>query len=422
MASPKKKFGGGKIIATILGLVLLVGGVGAGVVLTQQQQLFQPKAAGSCTCDVNADPSGYATYSGTCVGATCQCNAGDSVISNSCTTTPTAAPTAAPTVAPTAAPTVTPSCAGDGACKNGRSCCSGLVEQYDSSCTSGSNPPFKCVATTTTCAEAGACKNGRSCCSGLTEQFDSTCASGSNAPYKCMAANTQCTQTNCNGTACTGGKTCTGSPGSCTCTGGGSCTADTGCSGHSTTSAKCVIGTGVTGCTINHYWCKGSQTYSNGCSDILVRSKIGGTESISENCGTEQIDISCPVCSLTSRDATNGSLQTYASYKHPDGCDTSGEPDYVCNSVKVYDTNWNPLTQAQLSALTAGTTIRLAISGTASVGVIDKAKFTVNGVERAEVTQKKPGGSEFYDEYVIPAGVTSFTISAKLHHDTFGWF
>lgn len=41
---PKKKFGGGKIIATILGVLLLVGGIGAGIYLTQQQQLFQQKA------------------------------------------------------------------------------------------------------------------------------------------------------------------------------------------------------------------------------------------------------------------------------------------------------------------------------------------------------------------------------------------
>jgi hypothetical protein len=44
VASPKKKFGGKRIIATILGIFLLVGGIGAGIVLTQQQQLFQQKA------------------------------------------------------------------------------------------------------------------------------------------------------------------------------------------------------------------------------------------------------------------------------------------------------------------------------------------------------------------------------------------
>ena len=46
VSSPKKKFGGKKIIATILGIFLLVGGIGAGIVLTQQQQLFQQKATG----------------------------------------------------------------------------------------------------------------------------------------------------------------------------------------------------------------------------------------------------------------------------------------------------------------------------------------------------------------------------------------
>jgi len=47
VAAPKKKFGGKRIIATILGIFLLVGGIGAGIVLTQQQQLFQQKAEGT---------------------------------------------------------------------------------------------------------------------------------------------------------------------------------------------------------------------------------------------------------------------------------------------------------------------------------------------------------------------------------------
>jgi len=51
---PKKKFGGGKIIATILGLVVLVGGVGAGIILTRQQQILKPRAENNCgaqNCD-----------------------------------------------------------------------------------------------------------------------------------------------------------------------------------------------------------------------------------------------------------------------------------------------------------------------------------------------------------------------------------
>src|SRR5258706_8399073 len=41
---PKKKFGTGKIIATILGIFLLVGGIAGGVLLTQQNQNIGEKA------------------------------------------------------------------------------------------------------------------------------------------------------------------------------------------------------------------------------------------------------------------------------------------------------------------------------------------------------------------------------------------
>lgn len=43
-SNPRKKFAGGKVIATILGLFLLVGGVGAGVMLTQQNQDIRENA------------------------------------------------------------------------------------------------------------------------------------------------------------------------------------------------------------------------------------------------------------------------------------------------------------------------------------------------------------------------------------------
>lgn len=42
--SPKKKFGGIRVIASLLGVLLLIGGVGAGYILTQQPQIFQGKA------------------------------------------------------------------------------------------------------------------------------------------------------------------------------------------------------------------------------------------------------------------------------------------------------------------------------------------------------------------------------------------
>lgn len=79
---PKKKFAGGRVIATILGLFLLVGGVGAGLVLTRQDQNPNEKAAGTgeCTKDTDCgDPNdGWECLRGFCVhnppGSKCENN------------------------------------------------------------------------------------------------------------------------------------------------------------------------------------------------------------------------------------------------------------------------------------------------------------------------------------------------------------
>ena len=97
------------------------------------------------------------------------------------------------------------------------------------------------------------------------------------------------------------------------------------------------------------------------------------------------------------------------------------EPNPVCSSVKAYDTNWNLLTGVQLSNLSAGSVVRFTISGTPA-DQIDKARFTINGVLKPETTNKKPGTNEYYFEYTIPTGVTSFTVTAQIHHLTLGWF
>jgi hypothetical protein len=55
--------------------------------------------------------------------------------------------------------------------------------------------------------------------------------------------------------------------------------------------------------------------------------------------------------------------------------------------------------------------------GTATGGVFDKARFTINGAQTPEVTAQKPGSSgEFYYEYTIPNATTSFTVTAQVHH------
>jgi hypothetical protein len=95
----------------------------------------------------------------------------------------------------------------------------------------------------------------------------------------------------------------------------------------------------------------------------------------------------------------------------------------LCLNIKAFDTNWDEITD--LSSLRAGDIIRFTVSGTTNSGNIDKARFRINSPTwRTDVVTKKPGTSEFYDEYTIPEGVTSFTINAQLHHTSsdINWF
>ena len=53
--------------------------------------------------------------------------------------------------------------------------------------------------------------------------------------------------------------------------------------------------------------------------------------------------------------------------------------------------------------------------GTGNTGVFTKAQFTVNNVERTEVTYKKPTDPNYFcDLYTIPANTYDFGITAKV--------
>lgn len=96
-------------------------------------------------------------------------------------------------------------------------------------------------------------------------------------------------------------------------------------------------------------------------------------------------------------------------------------PSAQCSNVKAYDTNNVLLTQDQLKALKAGDKVRFAVAGTTTGGgSFDKAKFKINATDSGEVTTKNANG-EFYYEFTIPAGTTSFNIAAQIHHTTLGW-
>jgi hypothetical protein len=100
---------------------------------------------------------------------------------------------------------------------------------------------------------------------------------------------------------------------------------------------------------------------------------------------------------------------------------TGTETVFKCYAVKAYDTDWNLLTSSDLNSLAAGDVVRFTISGEASSGEIDKAKFSINGVSTPEVTSKKPGTDEFYYEYTIPTATDSFTVGADIHSTSYGW-
>jgi len=89
--------------------------------------------------------------------------------------------------------------------------------------------------------------------------------------------------------------------------------------------------------------------------------------------------------------------------------------------VLAYDSQWHPLTEDDLKKLEPGDVVFFAVSGTTSEGTFDKAKFTINGEEKPEVTKQKPESGEFYFEYEIPEGVSSFEVTAKIHHTILGW-
>ena len=93
-----------------------------------------------------------------------------------------------------------------------------------------------------------------------------------------------------------------------------------------------------------------------------------------------------------------------------------------CQTIKIYDTDWNLLSAEDINNLSPRDTIYLTAEGTTTNGQITQAKFTVNDTERSPVSTKKPGSNEFFDEYVIPSGTTQFNVTVKLYHSEFGWF
>jgi hypothetical protein len=92
-----------------------------------------------------------------------------------------------------------------------------------------------------------------------------------------------------------------------------------------------------------------------------------------------------------------------------------------CQNIKAYSTAWVLLTSTQLSQLGVGSQVNFCVLGTADSGVFDMARFTINGVLKPDTATKRPGTNDLCQNFAIPAATTTFNVNAQIHHTTLGW-
>lgn len=428
-APPKKKFGTGKIIATILGIFILVGGVAAAVLTINQKQLFQQKASGVCTCSGNGGP-----VAGTCSGTTCSCPAGFNVATNNC---------------------------GTNYCQSNYDCASGYIcyKQFAGLGT--------CIKSTTTSTCAGCnLDTTKSCTTNDGKAGTQTCVEGTNCAvgkgnWGSCVANTTTTCGDCaigsTPKSCTtsdgkvGTQTCAYLPG-CTVAGRGnwgSCVATSGTSGGSGSSTttrswppngtQCQISkwTGTPNSTIGGYivfFCPNGCT--TGCGE--TNQGVYWTNYASSSEALKALGSYCGQMDTTNSDHTYCQADPNKYYDAKIQCTSCTNPPPktpvtnptpttpsvapFCAAISTYDSNWNLLSSTDRSSLKTGDVINLCVTGSAATGTFDMARFIINGVQQTDTTATRPNSTDFCQSYTLPGGTTTFTISAQIHHSTDGWF
>lgn len=340
---PKKKFGTGKIIATILGIFALVGGVALATYTVGQKQLFQQKAS-----------------------------------SNICSNDSRTA-----------------------------FVCKGLsVDSIAQSCWKGyTTPNDPSDDTSLKCESSGITGNdGNPLCGAVEVSTPGACGGGGG-----------------------GGTTKTWPPNGAAC--------------HSTGGNAGTIGGCITyfcpndcsgGCGENDpgvYW-----EYSDSCSDSLLGNYCGQIDTVDTN-----RSYCIPDNSSAYKDAKiqcgNGCVKPPARTNPTTPPQPTGTPVVTtppttasCSSVSTFDTDWNTLTSTDRSSLKAGDSIYFCVSGSASSGSFDMARFIINGVQQADTSTLKPGTTQspasttYCQSYTIPEKTTTFTVTGQVHHATLGWF
>lgn len=305
--SQKRKYPGGKIIATILGLFLLIGGVGAGVYLVGQNQNIEEKAT---------------SYADKCKGVKCKSNE---------------------------------ECRGDGNCVWVGNQTEENIPGYVCTSSNCPGPAFYCQSSNN-CLDAPGYTGGIAITP--VDNPGIVCSSSEKkVNNKCVPA--------------------------------GNCQNNTG---------NCYVKTKIGVGDVDKQVCDGPHWTT--CAEGYACSNedcVPAPKSVGGGGGT-------PVITTTSTTPTAPPSITAQ-----------------CQNIKAYSPTWEVLSTTQLSALTTGSQVNFCVVGSASSGLFDKAKFTINGVVQAETTTVRPTSTDFCQLYTIPASTTTFNVTAQINHVTLGW-
>jgi len=323
--------GKGKIVAAILGVLLLVGGVTAGVILVQQRQELREKAA--CTpCLGGTCPDGWSYGPDECSWQPCDARAIEACKDHQ----------------------ITSDGGGEEPSEGEGPYCAICSPADACECDKGTTTGYKCKFAPSECAHLG-----------YTWQPDSSCPTGQSCGDEGEEAGFEYITFECD--RCEGLK-CQTEP---------------------------VIG-------VNPRFMLGN--HPGPCSQV-DRRPIGSTD------GWTAHDL----C-----DNDDWCISPTATPTLPPGITCQ------CREIKAFDTGWNQLTSEQLGQLQAGDTVYFTVSGTKTSGIFDKARFTINAILRPEVTNKRPGTDEFYDQYQITStdiSRGSISLGAIIHHQELDeWF
>ena len=99
-------------------------------------------------------------------------------------------------------------------------------------------------------------------------------------------------------------------------------------------------------------------------------------------------------------------------------CSTNADCGVQCEFCKVYDEDWEEITD--LSTIAIGQTVYFATRGsTTDPKGITKARFRINGGDWQETTTRH--GNEFYISYTIPSA-GSYTVESMVYNPSLGWY